>query len=128
MGGGVVRGFGELEAVIMELLWSRNEPATVREIVTELRRRREIAYTTVLTVMDNLYKKGWLRREPAGRAYRYVPVVSREQHGAQEMRQALENSGDRSVALMHFVGRMTLDEAIALREALSSYEKKIAGQ
>jgi predicted transcriptional regulator len=128
LGGGVVRGFGELEAVIMELLWSRNEPATVREIVTELRRRREIAYTTVLTVMDNLYKKGWLRREPAGRAYRYVPVVSREQHGAQEMRQALENSGDRSVALMHFVGRMTLDEAIALREALSSYEKKIAGQ
>lgn len=122
-----MRGFGELEAVIMDLLWSRDEPATVREIVTELRDRREIAYTTVLTVMDNLYKKDWLRRESAGRANRFVPVLTREQYGAQEMRQALENSGDRSVALMHFVGRMTLEEAIALREALRSYEKKIAG-
>jgi predicted transcriptional regulator len=123
----MVRGFGELETVIMDLVWSWNEPATVREVVTELRRRREIAYTTVLTVMDNLYKKGALRREPVGRAYRYVPVLSREQHGAQEMRQALEDSGDRSLALTHFVGRMTLDEAIALREALTSYERKIAG-
>jgi predicted transcriptional regulator len=125
---GGVRGFGELEAVIMDRLWSRHEPATVREVLTELRTQREIAYTTVLTVMDNLWKKGWLRREPAGRAYRFAPVLTREQYGAQVMRHALDRSGDRAVALTHFVGRMSLAEAGALRAVLDSYEHTIAGR
>jgi predicted transcriptional regulator len=123
-----VRAFGELEAVIMDLLWARAEPTTVRDILTELRRHREIAYTTVLTVMDNLYRKGFLRREPAGRANKYAPVSTREQYGAQVMRDALDQSGDRTQALMHFVGRMTLDEAAALRGALTAYERKIKGR
>jgi predicted transcriptional regulator len=122
-----VRGFGELEAAIMDRLWARGEPSTVREVLTDLRRHREIAYTTVLTVMDNLYKKGLLRREPAGRANRYAPVSSREQYVAQMMGKVLEGSGDRAEALMHFVGRMTMDDAAALRSALSAYERKIAG-
>jgi predicted transcriptional regulator len=122
-----VRGFGDLEAAIMDRLWARGEPATVREVLTDLRQHREIAYTTVLTVMDNLYKKSVLRREPAGRANRYAPVASREQYVAQMMGRALEDSGDRAEALMHFVGRMTLEDAAALRSALSAYERKIAG-
>jgi predicted transcriptional regulator len=120
-----VREFGELEAVIMDRLWSRSGPVTVREIHTELSRRRQIAYTTVLTVMDNLYRKGWLERELVGRAHQYAPVSSREQHGAQVMRKALDDSGDRAQALMHFVGRMTLDEAAALRRALRAFERKL---
>jgi predicted transcriptional regulator len=123
-----VRGFGELEAAIMDRLWARGEPATVREVLTDLRRQREIAYTTVLTVLDTLYKKGWLRREPAGRANRYAPVTTREQYVAQMMRLALDDSGDRAEALMQFVGRMTLEEAAALRNALTAYERKISGQ
>jgi predicted transcriptional regulator len=121
-----MRGFGELEAAIMDRLWSRGEPSTVREVLTDL--QRNIAYTTVLTVMDNLYRKGWLRREPAGRANRYSPVNTREQYVAQIMGRALDDSGDRAEALMHFVGRMTRDDAAALRSALSAYEQKIIGQ
>jgi len=123
-----VRGFGELEAVIMDRLWSRAEPATVREVLTDLRQHREIAYTTVLTVMDNLYRKGFLRREPAGRAHRYAPVAGRDQYVAQLMRQALDGSGDPAAALTHFVGRMTLEEAAALRAALTAFERKIGGR
>jgi predicted transcriptional regulator len=123
-----VHGLGELEAVIMDRLWSRAEPATVREVLTDMRRHREIAYTTVLTVMDNLYRKGLLRREPAGRANRYAPVAGRDQYVAQMMRQVLNGSGDPAAALTHFVGRMTLEEAAALRAALSSFERKIAGK
>jgi predicted transcriptional regulator len=123
-----VRGFGELEAVIMDRLWACGEPATVREVLTDLRRHREIAYTTVLTVMDNLYKKGFLRREAAGRAHRYTPVAGREQYVAHLMRQALDNSDDHAAALTHFVGRMTLEEAAALRAALTAFERKIAGE
>src|SRR5206468_2997778 len=57
-----MRRFGELEAVIMDRLWERGRPALVREMVEDLREDRALAYTTVMTVMDNLYRKGWLRR------------------------------------------------------------------
>jgi predicted transcriptional regulator len=123
-----LRGFGELEAAVMQLMWDRGAPATVRDIVNELRQQREIAYTTVLTVMDNLYKKGWLRREPAGRAHLYTVVATREEYGALVMRQALDGSGDRALALQHFVGKMTVEEAAALRQALTRYQRRIRGR
>ena len=108
---------GELEAQVMRRIWARGEPATVRDIVGDLRRERPIAYTTVMTVMDNLRKKGWLRREPDGRAYRYEPLISGEEYSAGLMRQALEASKDRPAVLMHFIGELSADEADALHEA-----------
>jgi predicted transcriptional regulator len=116
----VVRGFGELEASIMNLLWSRGEPCTVREVHTDLQPQRELAYTTVLTVMDNLYKKGWLQRQPAGRAHRYTPTVSRGEYGARLMRDALTASGDVQQALLTFVGDLSPAEADAVRAALDA--------
>lgn len=122
------QGFGELEAVVMDVLWARTEPATVREVLTALQRNRQLAYTTVMTVMDNLFKKGWLTREPLpNRAYRYRPTLTREAYVAQRMRQALDGSDDRAAALVHFVGEMTPAEAAAIRAALTAYERRIAG-
>lgn len=123
-----MRGFGELEAAIMDLLWSRSAPATVREVLAELRWHRELAYTTVMTVTDTLFRKGWLTREPDGRAYRYQPALSREAYVAQAMHEALVDSDDPAGALLQFVGRMTMDEAAALRKALNTYERKISGR
>jgi predicted transcriptional regulator len=128
MQGGAVRGFGELEAAVMQRLWNRAEPATVRDVLTDLVRERELAYTTVLTVMEKLFRKGWLGRESQGRAHVYRALVSREEYTAGLMREALTDSGDREQALLHFVGQMTLAEAAALRSALSSYERKISGR
>ena len=64
-----VRGFGELEAVIMDRIWSRGATTstTVREIFDELAAERPIAYTTVMSTMDNLHGKGWLARLVAAR-------------------------------------------------------------
>jgi predicted transcriptional regulator len=115
-----VRGFGDLEAAIMDRLWARGQPATVREVFTDL--DRDLAYTTVLTVVDNLYKKGWLRREPAGRAHRYEPTSSRGEYGARLMREALVESGDPAQALLRFVGEMSSAEADSLRAALAAHE------
>jgi predicted transcriptional regulator len=115
-----LRGFGELEAAIMDRLWARGEPATVREILQDLSERRPLAYTTVLTVIDNLYKKQWLRREPVGRAHRYAPVMSREQYSADLMREALDASGNPTAALLGLVEQMSAAEAAALRAALST--------
>lgn len=123
-----MRGFGPLEEAVMQRMWERAAPATVRDIMDDLRRERAIAYTTVMTAMDALFKKGWLRREPAGRAYRYTAVATREQVAAQLMREDLHDCNDHLAALTHFVGRMTLEEAATLREALDSFERRIAGR
>ncbi|MER6176091.1 BlaI/MecI/CopY family transcriptional regulator, partial [Streptosporangium sp. NPDC001681] len=63
-----MRGLGDLESTVMERLWSYHRPASVRDVLEDLRRERDIAYTTVMTVMDKLQKKGLLRRKPVGRA------------------------------------------------------------
>jgi predicted transcriptional regulator len=113
-----MRRFGELEAVIMERLWERGRPALVREILDDLRGDRDLAYTTVMTVMDNLYRKGWLRRERDGRAWRYEPTGSRSGYTAALMNEALESSVDRRRALAHFALQMSPHDASVLREAL----------
>jgi predicted transcriptional regulator len=114
----VVRGFGELEAVVMDRLWLWNRPTLVREVVEDLQRHRQVAYTTVMTVMDNLHRKGALTRQMDGRAYRYRPAYTREQHVAALMGQVLDTAGDRTAALMGFVETMSATEVAALREAL----------
>lgn len=123
-----MQGFGELEAALMELLWRRGRPTTVREALSELRWHRALAYTTVLTVVDNLFRKGRLSREREGRAFRYTPALTRDQYVAQAMHEVLVDSGDRVEALTHFVCRMTLDDAAALRVALGEYERRISGR
>jgi predicted transcriptional regulator len=112
----LVRGFGDLEAVIMDRMWSRGTPATVREMLADLSTERKIAYTTVMTVMDNLYRKGWLTRELEGRAYRYAPTDSREKYSAALMREALADSRDADATLVRFLG-MAEEDSEALRQA-----------
>ena len=113
-----MRRFGELEAVIMDRLWERGRPTLVREMVEDLREDRALAYTTVMTVMDNLYRKGWLRRERDGRAWRYEPTGSRSGYTAALMNDALATSADRRTALAHFALQMSPHDAALLREAL----------
>jgi predicted transcriptional regulator len=113
-----MRGLGELEAVVMDRLWSWDRAATVREVFDQLSQEREIAYTTVMTVMDNLHRKGLLMREKAGRAWRYRAERSREEYAAQLMSAVLDQAGDREQALLRFVGQMTKNEVAALRDAI----------
>jgi predicted transcriptional regulator len=113
-----MRRFGDLEAVIMERLWEWGRPALVREMVEDLRAERGLAYTTVMTVMDNLHRKGWLRRERDGRAWRYEPTRSRSGYTAALMNDALADSADRRTALAHFALQMSPHDAALLREAL----------
>lgn len=108
---------GDLEARVMHRIWARREPVTVRDVLGDLQRERPVAYTTVMTVMDNLRKKGWLRRQAEGRAYLYTPLVSAEDYSAGLLRQALAASSDRPAVLMHFIGELSEDEAAALEEA-----------
>ena len=62
----------------MDRLWSSDHEVTVRELFEELTAEREIAYTTVMSTMDNLYRKGWLERRRVGKAYSYWPTMTRD--------------------------------------------------
>ncbi len=115
-----IRTFGDLEAVLMNRIWNRDPetPTTVREIFDELAAERDIAYTTVMSTMDNLHTKGWLARERTGKAYRYWPTLSREQHSARLMWEALEAGGPSDLVLSHFVEGIGPEESARLRAAL----------
>jgi len=119
-----VRGFGELEAVVMDRIWNRDGTTTVREIFDELAAEREIAYTTVMSTMDNLHTKGWLAREREGKAYRYWPTLTREQHSAQLMREALDAGGRSDLVLTHFLEQMSPQESARLRDALQRLTRR----
>jgi predicted transcriptional regulator len=119
-----VRGFGDLEAVIMDRLWSWNRPVTVREVVDDLQTYRDIAYTTVMTVMDNLHSKGALTRQKEGRAWLYEAAQSRDEYVAELLYSALDEAGDRGAALIRFVGRMRASELDAVRRALVERQPK----
>ncbi|KGN37165.1 BlaI/MecI/CopY family transcriptional regulator [Knoellia subterranea] len=117
---------GDLERAVMEQLWASEEPAgmSVREVLAGLPAERELAYTTVMTVLDRLAKKELVTRERDGRAWRYLPAGTRESLTAETMRASLGNTTDRKAALLHFLDGATPEELDDLRAALAEVEQK----
>lgn len=114
---------GDLERAVMDVLWDSvpgtSDGVTVREVADALD-GRELAYTTVMTVLDRLAGKGMVQREREGRAWRYRPAASREAHIAQLMLDALDLGGSRDAALVRFARSVTGTEAEVLRAALGA--------
>lgn len=69
---------GDLESAVMEVVWAQ-PGQTVLEVEEQLRKKREIAHTTVLTTLDRLYRKGYLNREKQAKAFVYSPRYTREE-------------------------------------------------
>jgi predicted transcriptional regulator len=106
----------ELEAGIMEEVWRRSEPTTVRLVMDALNRKAKPprAYTTYMTVMRRLNDKGLLTRRRSGRSDTYEAVLTREQYrdrrAGAEVRRLLHQFGD--AALVHFARSLSsLDPA-----------------
>jgi predicted transcriptional regulator len=78
---------GPLEQRVLDYLWRRDDPATVREVKRDV--EPKLAYTTLMTTLDRLFKKGLLDRRPDGRAFRYSARASREAFGASQLRSLL---------------------------------------
>ena len=117
----MVRPLGTLEQLVMDRIWSWGRPVAVREVLEDLQRERPLAYTTVMTVMDNLRRKGLLSREKDGRAYLYRPAQTREQHTAAFMGEVLAGGADTSVTLLHFLDHIPPAEVASLRLALDAH-------
>lgn len=118
---------GDLERAVMEYLWSCAEPQTVRQVHEVLSAHRDLAYTTVMTVLQRLAKKDLVVQHRDDRAYRYAPTHGRDELVAGLMMDALaqvSHSDTREAALVHFVERVGPEEAAALRRALADLEAK----
>ncbi len=120
------KNIGDLERAVMEVLWAADADThlTVREVHAQLADDRDIAYTTVMTVMDRLARKELVDQERDGRAYRYRPRASRGEMTADLMRGALEEfaSHDRRTALAAFVDDAPAEDIAALRQALAALD------
>ncbi|HET7761472.1 MAG TPA: BlaI/MecI/CopY family transcriptional regulator [Phycicoccus sp.] len=122
---------GDLERLVMERLWDAATAGgpgfagvTVREVHESLEGERELAYTTVMTVLDRLAKKGLVTRERDGRAWRYLPAGTREALTAQTMRRTLDDMDvtDRRAALLHFLDGASSAELADIKAALAEIE------
>jgi predicted transcriptional regulator len=113
-----MHGLGELESAIMDVLWSIDAPAKVRDVLDRLDTGRSLAYTTVMTVLDNLHRKQWVDRAKDGKAYLYEPAISRAEAAARSLRAVLDDSGDPEAALLHFARSVSDREIEILRKGL----------
>ena len=120
--------FGDLEAAIMDVIWAADAPLRVREVSDQLNRDRPLAFNTVQTVMENLYRKGWLAREKTGRAHWYVAVRSREDYVAGLLSEALAVARDPAATLVRLVETMDPAEVAQLRAALDVAVKRKAAR
>jgi predicted transcriptional regulator len=117
--------FGPLEQRLLEAVWARGT-ATVRELLAN--GYQDLAYTTVMTTLDRLFKKNILRRETEGRAFRYAPRFTREElhreAAGEAFRQLLDANPAASLPLSYFVEILSERDAQLLDELRQLVEKK----
>jgi predicted transcriptional regulator len=123
---------GPLEQRLLAMLWERGS-ATVRELVDEDGVCRDLAYTTVMTTLDRLFKKNLLTRQNEGRAFRYTPRVSREElhreAAGEAVRQLLNVSPAPSLPLSYLVEIVSERDARwldHLRELVETKRRELA--
>ncbi|MDO5739916.1 MAG: BlaI/MecI/CopY family transcriptional regulator [Ornithinimicrobium sp.] len=118
---------GDLERTVMDTLWAHGPELTVRDVMELMERRghKELAYTTIMTVLDRLAKKDITDRTRDGRAWRYTAAFSRAELAASALRSTLDNvAADRKLAMLHFLDDASPAEIDDLRAALAEVERR----
>ena len=116
---------GPLEQRLLDALWERGS-ATVREMVDD--NCSDLAYTTVMTTLDRLFKKNVLARQAEGRAFRYSPRLTRQElhreRASEAFRQLLEASPACTLPLSYLVEIVTEHDAQLLDGLSEAVEAK----
>lgn len=115
-------GRGELEQAVMQVLWANPGGVTARAVLDVLP-GRELAVTTVMTVLGRLCQKGLVVRDELARPHEYRAAESREEHIADLMLDALGQSDDREAVLTRFLGSVSERDTDHLRKALGRRER-----
>jgi predicted transcriptional regulator len=110
------RPMGALESQVLAYLWEGQRPLTPRQVLDGI--DLDLAYTTVLTILTRLWKKGLAEREQHGRVYAYRPKVDEADYVASAMRRELDRARDQAAVLSRFVGKLPKKDVRLLRELL----------
>ena len=104
----------------MDVLWDQSGWLTPGEVHGRLS-DPALAYTTVMTILVRLWRKGRLERHRDGRAYAYHPLTSREEYAAARMEELLAATTNRSAVLNRFLEAMGPADRAQLRRLLNRY-------
>jgi predicted transcriptional regulator len=112
MGNKALHDLGELQRAVLEIVWDLRE-ASVHEVRGRLKRKKKLAYTTVLSAMQKLEKAGWLRHRTKGRSYVYLATQSRDDAGAGSVRRFLKRAfeGNAVAMFQHLIRESNLNAA-----------------
>lgn len=122
---------GPLETLLLRTIWTR-QSATVRELIDS--GEIEGAYTTVMTTLDRLHKKGLLDRTSEGRAFRYTPALTRDEFNGHNVRTAIRKllgSASPTPALSFLVDAVSDHDAKlldSLEEAIERKRRELRGE
>lgn len=122
---GIRQVLGDLEADIMEVCWCTS-PISVRDVHQQLAKKREIAYTTVMTVMTRLSEKGLLVRVQQGRAFLYSPTQNRDEFCSEAIQTVMQGllGGFGEPVLSQFVDTVGAQDTAQLDELVRLIEEK----
>ncbi|MDT8911426.1 BlaI/MecI/CopY family transcriptional regulator [Amycolatopsis sp. PS_44_ISF1] len=110
------RAAGELEAEVLGVLWEAGGPVSATQVQQRL--GRELAYTTVVTILSRLFEKGVATREKQGRSFAYTPVDDEPGLAARRMSRVLDAEADRTSVLARFVSNLSAEDERLLRGLL----------
>ena len=115
-GQGVGQVLGDLESTVIRAVWDSPD-SSARQVLESFSGRRNLAYTTIVTVLDRLYKKGLLKRRKEGKAFLYSPRLTREEFNQAVTRDVLAGLlKERSrPTLATFVELVATDESLLER-------------
>jgi predicted transcriptional regulator len=119
------RPSGGLESEVLATLWAAGRPLTPAEVKAEL--GGDLAYTTVMTALARLHEKKEVKREKAGRAFAYTPVLDEAGTAAERMRELLGSGADREAVLARFVGSLSGEDERVLSGLLREAQEEEAG-
>jgi len=112
---------GELERQVMDIIWSSDgSPLSVRDMADQF---PDHAYTTIMTVLGRLAKKGFLTETKVGRANMFSATSSREEYIASVLLRALDTTEDRQAVLVAFAGAMDASDRRVLRNLFARKDK-----
>lgn len=113
----------EVELQLMNIIWSLGS-CTVKEVQTEISRERELAYTSIATIMKILESKGFIKSTKTDKAHMYSPLIPKENYEAQSLELMAENlfQGDSSMMVMRLLdnSKFSQKDLEAIREVLNS--------
>lgn len=112
------RGMGELEREVMSALWDGDDWMTPRQVLERLDLDPPVVYSTVMTILRRLWKKGVVNRQRSGKAFAYRPVKGQGEQTAARMTELLEGTDDPEAALTHFLAALDTRRRRQLRKLL----------